>query len=60
MEGQQKARDKQQTGDSANNEVGPTEKLREHNQPESELSVPGAQNAESEEAIKDEKSPNKE
>jgi len=60
MEGQQKAHDKQQTGDSTNNEVGPTEKLREHNQPESELSVPGAQNAESEEAIKDEKSPNTE
>ncbi|HEX9628683.1 MAG TPA: hypothetical protein VF961_01600 [Pyrinomonadaceae bacterium] len=60
MEGQQKAHDKQQTGGSANNEVGPTEKLREHNQPESELSLPGAQNAESEEAIKDEKSPNTE
>ncbi len=60
MEGQQKAHDKEQTGDSANNEIGPTEKLREHDQPESELSVPGAQNAESEEAIKDEKSPNTE
>lgn len=60
MEGRQKATDKEQTGDAANNEVGPTEKLREQDQPESELSVPGAQNAESEEDIKDEKSPNTE
>jgi hypothetical protein len=60
MEGRQTATDKEQAGDAANNEVGPTEKLREHDQPESELSVPGAQNAESEEDIKDEKSPNTE
>lgn len=45
--------------DAGNNEVGPTEKLREHDTPEGELSVPGAQNPESEE-IKDEKGPNTE
>jgi hypothetical protein len=51
--------DKGQTGDSANNEVGPTEKLRESDKSEGELSVPGAQNPGSEE-IKDEKAPNSE
>jgi hypothetical protein len=51
--------DKGQTGDSANNEVGPTEKLRESDKAEGELSVPGAQNPGSEE-IKDEKAPNSE
>ncbi len=51
--------DKKPTGDSANNEVGPTEKLREPDKSEGELSVPGAQNPESEE-IKDEKGPNTE
>jgi hypothetical protein len=56
---QQPANDKEQTGDSANNEVGPTEKLRESDKPEGELSVPGAQNPASEE-IKDEKRPNSE
>jgi hypothetical protein len=56
---QQAANDKEQTGDSANNEVGPTEKLRESDKPEDELSVPGAQNPDSEE-IKDEKGPNSE
>ena len=45
--------------DSANNEVGPTEKLREHDKLERELSVPGSQNPASEE-IKDEKGPNTE
>ena len=50
---------KEQTGDAADNEVGPTEKLREPDKSESELSVPGAQNPESEE-IKDEKRPNSE
>ncbi len=60
MAGQQSAKDEEQTGDVANNEVGPTEKLREHDQPASELSVPGAQNADSEADIKDEKSPNTE
>ena len=57
--GTQKSVDKESTGDSANNEVGPTEKLREHDQPEATLSVPGAQNPESEE-IKDETGPNTE
>lgn len=47
------------TGDAGNNEVGPTEKLREYDKPEAELSVPGAQNPASEE-IKDEKGPNTE
>jgi hypothetical protein len=47
------------TGDAGSNEVGPTEKLREHNKPAGELSVPGAQNPESEE-IKNEKGPNTE
>jgi len=56
---QQAAEDKDQTGDSANNEVGPTEKLRESDKAEGELSVPGAQNPDSEE-IKDEKAPNSE
>jgi hypothetical protein len=56
---QQAASDKEQTGDAANNEVGPTEKLRESDKSEGELSVPGAQNPASEE-IKDEKRPNSE
>ena len=51
--------EQEQTGDAANNEVGPTEKLREHDKPEGELSVPGAQNPASEE-IKDEQGPNTE
>jgi hypothetical protein len=55
----QAVNDKEQTGDSANNEVGPTEKLRESDKPEGELSVPGAQNPASEE-IKAEKGPNSE
>jgi hypothetical protein len=49
----------EQTGDAANNEVGPTEKLREPDKAAGDLSVPGAQNPESEE-IKEEKSPNTE
>jgi len=56
---QQATNDIEQTGDSANNEVGPTEKLRESDKSEGELSVPGAQNPTSEE-IKDEKRPNSE
>ena len=56
---QQAANDQEQTGDSANNEVGPTEKLRESDKSDGELSVPGAQNPSSEE-IKDEKGPNSE
>ncbi len=59
QEDQPGASDKERTGDSANNEVGPTEKLREPDKSEGELSVPGAQNPESEE-IKDEKGPNTE
>ena len=58
-QGKHKEADKEQTGDSANNEVGPTEKLRESDKSEGELSVPGAQNPESEE-IKNEKGPNSE
>lgn len=45
--------------DSANNEVGPTEKLREDDTPTAELSVPGAQNPDNE-SIKDESNPNTE
>lgn len=56
---QQESNVEEQTGDAANNEVGPTEKLRERDKPEGELSVPGAQNPESEE-IKGEKGPNTE
>jgi hypothetical protein len=59
QEKQQVTNDAEPTGDSANNEVGPTEKLRESDKPEAELSVPGAQNPESEE-IKDERGPNTE
>jgi hypothetical protein len=51
--------DKEPESDSANNEIGPTEKLREHDKSDQELSVPGAQNPESEE-IKDEQGPNTE
>ena len=47
------------TADSANNEVGPTEKLRNPDKSEGELSVPGSQNPASEE-IKDERGPNTE
>ncbi|MGI8836803.1 MAG: hypothetical protein ACR2H4_09220 [Pyrinomonadaceae bacterium] len=59
-EAQRRAQEKEEPGDAGNNEVGPTEKLREHEQRESELSVPGAQNADSEADIKEEKSPNTE
>jgi hypothetical protein len=45
--------------DSANNELGPTDKLREHGSSAAELSVPGAQNPASED-IKDEQNPNTE
>ncbi len=59
-EGQQQAQDKDQPQtDSANNELGPTDKLRERDSSAAELSVPGAQNPDSEE-IKDEQSPNTE
>ena len=59
QQAQPASEDKEPTDDSANNEIGPTEKLREHDKSEGELSVPGAQNPESEE-IKDEKGPNTE
>jgi hypothetical protein len=56
---ERQANDTEPTGDSGNNEVGPTEKLREHDKSEGELSVPGSQNPASEE-IKDEQGPNTE
>ena len=49
----------EQTTDVADNELGPTEKLREPDAAEAELSVPGAQNPESNE-IKNEQGPNTE
>ncbi|HUS11492.1 MAG TPA: hypothetical protein VMZ30_13580 [Pyrinomonadaceae bacterium] len=59
QQGQRGSEDKQPTSDSTNNEIGPTEKLRKHDKLDQELSVPGAQNPESEE-IKDEQGPNTE
>ena len=56
---QQGTNDNEPTSDSANNEVGPTEKLREPDKSEGELSVPGAQKPDNEE-IKDETNPNTE
>ena len=50
--------DEQKT-DVANNELGPTEKLRETNEGEAQPSAPGAQNPESNE-IKNEQGPNTE
>ena len=58
-EGQQKAEDEQPQTDSANNELGPTDKIREKDSTAAELSVPGVQNPESEE-IKEEQNPNTE
>ncbi|HYJ84738.1 MAG TPA: hypothetical protein VEW46_01620 [Pyrinomonadaceae bacterium] len=59
-EGQQQARDEEQPQtDSANNELGPTEKLRERGTSGAELSVPGVQDPNNEE-IKDEQNPNTE
>ena len=58
-EGQEQARDERPQTDGASNELGPTDKLREQDSSEAELSVPGAQNPDSEE-IKNEKSPNTE
>ena len=55
----QGSEEKQPASDSAKNEVGPTEKLREHDKSDQELSVPGAQNPANEE-IKDEQGPNTE
>jgi hypothetical protein len=56
QEGQEKAINRDPP---KNDEVGPTEKLREGNKSDTERSVPGAQNPESEE-IKDESNPNTE
>jgi hypothetical protein len=59
-EGQQKARGEEQSQtDSANNELGPTDKLRERGSSASELSVPGVQDPNNEE-IKNEQNPNTE
>lgn len=58
-EGTQRASANDRTEDVANNEVGPTEKLRERGKSDEELSAPGSQNPESEE-IKDEHGPNTE
>ena len=49
----------EQTTDVANNELGPTEKLRETKEAEAQPSAPGAQNPESKE-IKNEQGPNTE
>lgn len=60
QEGQQKTGEEQT--DAANNEIGPTEKLRETDFSEADtlvLGVPGAQNPDSKE-IKNEKGPNTE
>lgn len=59
QQGKRRVRDDEQTVDVGNNEIGPTEKLREDNKSESKPSVPGAQNPESEE-IKEEQGPNTE
>ena len=59
QEGTPKTGANDRTEDVANNEVGPTEKLREGGKSDDELSAPGAQNPASEE-IKDERSPNTE
>ena len=55
----EKADATERTEDVANNEVGPTEKLREGGKSDDELSAPGSQNPESQE-IKDEQGPNTE
>ena len=59
QQGTQTADANDRTEDVANNEVGPTEKLREGVKSDDELSAPGAQNPESQE-IKDEQGPNTE
>jgi hypothetical protein len=51
--------DNDEAKDVADNEVGPTEKIREGDKSEGELSAPGSQNPDSEE-IKDEKGQNTE
>jgi len=59
QQGTQKADATDRTEDVANNEVGPTEKLRERVKGDDELSAPGSQNPESQD-IKDEQGPNTE
>ena len=54
-----KASSEEPQTDSANNELGPTEKLRERGTSAAELSVPGVQDPNNEE-IKDEQNPNTE
>ena len=51
--------DNDKAKDVADNEVGPTEQIREDGKSEGELSAPGSQNPDSEE-IKEEKGPNSE
>ncbi len=58
-EEQQAADDNEPISDAANNEVGPTEKLREPDKSEGDFSAPGAQDPANEE-IKEEKGPNTE
>jgi hypothetical protein len=59
QQGRQTSGATDRTEDVANNEVGPTEKLREGVKRDEELSAPGTQNPASKE-IKDEQSPNTE
>jgi hypothetical protein len=59
MNAQTGGNDNDQTKDVADNEVGPTEKIREGEESDGELSAPGSQNPDSEE-IKDEKGQNTE
>lgn len=59
MKQQHGGNDNDQAKDVADNEVGPTEKIREGGKSEEELSAPGSQNPDSEE-IKHEKGLNTE
>ncbi|HEV7743568.1 MAG TPA: hypothetical protein VGO56_01110 [Pyrinomonadaceae bacterium] len=59
MNQQPSGNDNDQAKDAADNEVGPTEKIREGEKSDGELSAPGSQNPDSEE-IKDERGPNSE
>jgi hypothetical protein len=59
MNQQHGGNDNDQAKDVADNEVGPTEKIREGGKSDEELSAPGSQNPDSEE-IKDEKGLNTE
>jgi hypothetical protein len=59
QQGPQTSPDNEQTDDAANNEVGPTEKLREPGKAGEDFSAPGSQNPESKD-IKNEQGPNTE